>query len=180
MKTGRDTSRVKALHEAVDRAVAPLVERHAGRLRCGRGCAACCVDGLTVPSIEADRIREEHGVLLITGTPHAPGACAFLGPDRECRIYDARPYQCRVAGLPLRWHGPLPEGDGVGEYRDWCSLNETPEHPLEALADEECWTLGPIEEVLDRVQRDAGGPPEPVALRDLFRTLPGPSGAADG
>jgi hypothetical protein len=161
---------LEGLHEAVDRAAAALAERHRGRLRCGRGCSACCVDGLTVFEVEAERIRVEHGELLRSGRPHPPGACAFLGDAGECRIYPARPYVCRTQGLPLRW---LEEGPGaeVVERRDICPLNEAGE-PLETLRPEACWTLGPAEERLRRLAGGAGGAGggslRRVALRDLF------------
>ena len=160
------SSEAERLHEEVDRAVAPLALRHATRLRCGRGCTACCVDGLTVFEVEAERIRRAHPELLASGTPHAPGACALRGDAGECRVYAERPYVCRTQGLPLRW---LEEDTGeIVERRDICPLNE-PGEPLEALREADCWTLGPVEERLRRLQetRD-GGLGRRVALRDLF------------
>jgi hypothetical protein len=152
-----------ALHDEVDRAAEALAERHRARLRCGRGCNACCVDGLTVFEVEAERIRARHAELLRSGRPHPPGACAFLGDAGECRIYPDRPYVCRTQGLPLRWV----EDDGV-ERRDICPLNEAGE-PLEALAPGACWTLGPVEERLRILQAAADGDTlRRVALRSLF------------
>lgn len=158
---------VEELHEAVDRGAAALAERHRARLRCGRGCSACCVDGLTVFEVEAARIRAEHGELLRSGRPHPAGACAFLGDAGECRIYAARPYVCRTQGLPLRWLEERP-GEGGVERRDICPLNEAGE-PLEALRPEACWTLGPVEARLRRLAAEAGGGAlRRVVLRDLF------------
>ena len=158
---------VGMLHDEVDRSAAELAARHRGRLRCGRGCHACCVDGLTVFELEAERIRAAHAELLRSGLPHPPGACAFLGDAGECRIYPDRPYVCRTQGLPLRW---LEEGTGneLVERRDICPLNEEGE-PLEALRSGECWTIGPVEDRLRRLQeaRD-GGAGRRVALRSLF------------
>jgi hypothetical protein len=154
---------LRALHDEVDRAAAQLAERHRGRLRCGRGCSACCVDGITVFEVEAERIRSAHGELLASGLPHPAGACAFLGDAGECRIYPDRPYVCRTQGLPLRWL----EDDAL-ERRDICPLNEAGE-PLEAVAPDACWTLGPVEERLRRLQAAAdGGALRRVALRSLF------------
>jgi hypothetical protein len=157
---------LRALHEDVDRAAGALAERHRARLRCGRGCNACCTDGLTVFAAEAERIRAAHGELLASGRPHPPGACAFLGDAGECRIYPDRPYVCRTQGLPLRW---LDEADGEAvDRRDICPLNEAGE-PLEALAPDDCWTLGPVEDRLRRLQAAAdGGALRRVALRSLF------------
>jgi hypothetical protein len=154
---------LRALHDEVDRAAAALAERHRARLRCGRGCHACCVDDLTVFEVEAERIRAGNSELLANGRPHPTGACAFLGDAGECRIYPDRPYVCRTQGLPLRWV----EDDGA-ERRDICPLNEAGA-PLEALGADECWTLGPVEDRLRRLQSVAdGGVLRRVALRSLF------------
>ena len=157
------------LHAAVDAEVAELSELHAERLQCGRGCAGCCVDDLSVFALEAERIRVEAGELLRSGQPHPPGACAFLDAEGACRVYAARPYVCRTQGLPLRW---LEERQAqVVELRDICPLNEPEDQlPLEALAPEDCWPIGPVEARLRELQ--AGHEPETplrrVRLRDLF------------
>ena len=54
------------------------------------------------------------------------------------------------------------------ERRDICPLNEAGE-PLEALRPDDCWTLGPVEDRLRRIQeaRD-GGAGRRVTLRSLF------------
>lgn len=151
---------VISLHGEIDRATEPLVARHAARLQCRRGCADCCVDGLTVFEVEAARIRRAFGELLADGEPHAPGACAFLDANGACRIYEARPYVCRTQGLPLRWI----EFDPPVEYRDICPLNESAEEPIEALPAADCWELGPYEGRLAALQPDGAR----VALRELF------------
>lgn len=163
-------AQLAALHAEVDRAAAALAAQHADRLACRRGCSACCQDGLTVFPIEAEAIRARHGALLRQGAPHPAGACAFLDEAGACRIYAERPYKCRTQGLPLRWLDVSDEGEGL-EYRDICPLNE-PEGaaPVEALPGEACWTLGPFEERLARLQiaYDGGAAPRRVLLRDLF------------
>jgi len=159
---------LRRLHAEVDRAAGALAERHRERLRCGRGCSACCVDGLTVFEVEAERIRSAHPELLASGVPHSPGACAFLGDAGECRVYADRPYVCRTQGLPLRWLETGP-GEEVVERRDICPLNEAGE-PLETLDAHACWTLGPIEDRLRRLQETMGdGAARRVPLRALFR-----------
>ena len=167
---------VIALHREVDAAAAPLQRQHRERLQCRRGCHDCCVDGLTVFEVEAERIRAAHPRLLAEGRPHPPGACAFLDGEGACRIYDARPYVCRTQGLPLRWLDRDPSGATV-EYRDICPLNELESAPLEALDADACWELGPFESRLAQLQRstEATGPvgspyqaPARVALRELF------------
>jgi uncharacterized protein len=153
------------LHAAVDRETRRLHVLHAERLQCQRGCSSCCVDGLTVFDVEAEPIRRHHADLLRAGTPHVQGACAFLDGEGACRIYAQRPYVCRTQGLPLRW---IDERDGQpAELRDICPLNEAGE-PIEHLAVEACWTLGPFEERLARLQLAAGAEPTRTGLRDLF------------
>jgi Fe-S-cluster containining protein len=161
-------ARLRALHDEIDREAASLAARHRARLHCRRGCNACCVDGLSVFEVEAERIRSRHPVLLHEGTPHPPGACAFLGDAGECRVYAERPYVCRTQGLPLRWVEEDASGERV-ERRDICPLNAEGE-PLEALAEADCWTLGRFEQRLRRIQEALdGGAGRRVALRALFR-----------
>lgn len=155
---------LRRLHAAVDALAAPLVEEHAARLRCTRGCNACCVDGLTVFAFEAAGIAERHAELLAEGMPHPKGACAFLDAEGACRIYPSRPYVCRTQGLPLRW---LEESAGdVVELRDICALND--EGPaITDLRAEQCFTLGPVEERLQVLSTEAGAD-QRIALRTLF------------
>jgi Fe-S-cluster containining protein len=154
-------------HVETDERVRVLAGRHAPRLKCSRGCASCCIDGLTVFEVEAERIRREAAAVLGTGSPHAPGACALLSDDGSCRAYAARPYVCRTQGLPLRWLGTNESGELV-EMRDICPLNaEGP--PILELRHEDCWTLGPAEERLRQIQREfACGGLRRVALRGLW------------
>ncbi|MCK6506996.1 YkgJ family cysteine cluster protein [Myxococcota bacterium] len=161
-------SEVLALHEEVDAWVAELVALHGPRLRCGRGCASCCQDELTVLEVEALRIRAAHAELLATAAPGPAGGCAFLDPQGGCRVYADRPYVCRTQGLPLRWLEEH-EGDEWVEYRDICPLNEVGP-PIEELELDACWSLGIFEPRLADLQEElqGGGEPRRVALRDLF------------
>lgn len=161
--------RLLRIHADVDTAAAELAARHAARLRCGPGCADCCVDGLTVFEVEAERIRKAASAWLPTADPHPPGRCAFLDAELRCRIYEARPYVCRTQGLPLRWLGE-DGGGGTAEFRDICPLNE-PGPPLVSLPAEACWTLGPTESRLAGLQDASGRPGARVALRSLFREV---------
>ena len=155
------------IYQDVDDEAARLTTVHAARLRCGRGCWSCCVDELTVFEVEAENIRRHHGALLREGTPHAEGACAFLDEAGACRIYPNRPYVCRTQGLPLRWIDEAPEGRLI-ELRDICPLNETDES-IESLPQDACWTIGPFEARLARLQtRIDGGDLRRIPLRSLF------------
>jgi Fe-S-cluster containining protein len=151
------------LHAEVDARAAALASRHGARLQCKRGCSACCVDGITVFAIEAERIRANNNSLLASGAAHAPGACAFLDADGACRVYADRPYVCRTQGLPLRWI----DEERVAELRDICALNEAGE-PIEALPADACWTLGEVEARLAELQARFGVEGRRVALRALF------------
>jgi hypothetical protein len=161
-----NTEAVEALHHEVDRRAARLAARHAARLKCARGCSSCCVDGITVFEVEAARIRGNHADLLASESPHPEGACAFLDDEGACRIYEDRPYVCRTQGLPLRWIDELEDGSPA-ELRDICPLNDEGV-PVEALDEGDCWTLGPAEEQLARLQAATGRPGRRVALRALF------------
>jgi uncharacterized small protein (DUF1192 family) len=158
---------VEEIHERIDARARELALHHAQRLQCKRGCDACCVDDLTVLPIEAELIRSRHGTLLREGTPHAAGACAFLGDEGECRIYPDRPYICRTQGLPLRWFSEDRAGE-IRERRAICPLNE--EGPaLESLPEESCWLIGPVELELANLQAETRDPDESrIALRGLF------------
>jgi uncharacterized protein len=174
---------IAELHQGLDRRVSALNVIHAKRLQCARGCSSCCIDELTVFAVEADHIALHNAPLLESGKAHAKGACAFLDLEGACRIYEQRPYVCRTQGLPLRWingadQGSL-EGEPITESRDICSLNENAD-PIEAIAESDCFTLGPAEEQLARLQvasstldtsaRPGGGArPVRVSLRSLFR-----------
>jgi len=160
---------LERLHAEVDRRAAELVREHAARLQCRRGCASCCVDGISVFAIEAERIRRRNPGLLARGPTHPPGACAFLDDEGACRVYDDRPYVCRTQGLPLSWFED--KDGGRVEFRDICPLNEAGAEPIETLPTESCWTIGPVESRLAHLQvRSAGSPPRRVRLRDLFAT----------
>jgi hypothetical protein len=155
------------IHREIDEAARPLERRHRERLRCERGCHDCCVDGLTVFDVEADRIRKAHPGLLRNGEPHPEGKCAFLDPAGGCRVYADRPYVCRTQGLPLRWVEGEPDGSRV-EHRDICPLNDTG-IPIIDLDPTDCWHLGPFEGRIAQLQsRLDGGAMRRVPLRSLF------------
>lgn len=162
---------VVALHADVDAVATRLFLFHGDRLQCRRGCSSCCVDDLSVFEVEAHEIRVHNAPLLMVGVPHATGACAFLDHDGACRIYAERPYVCRTQGLPLRWMDDEP-GMEAGlsssvELRDICPLSEAG-NPVELLREEDCFTLGPAEERLARIQCATEHPSGRVLLRSLF------------
>jgi hypothetical protein len=152
----------------LDREVSRLHSLHGSRLHCSRGCSACCIDGLTVFTVEAQNIARHYAELLKHGEPHPAGACAFLDPKGNCRIYDHRPYVCRTQGLPLRWTEIPPDGSPV-EMRDICPVNEAGP-PIDELPPEACWSIGPFEMRLQKLQRASGGGRlRRTCLRRMFR-----------
>ena len=168
---GTQGMRVAGLDE-IYRLVEEAAERfrrlHGRRLTCRRGCCRCCVDDLTVFEVEAWHIQNRFGELLEAGEPHPVGSCAFLGSGGDCRIYEARPYVCRTQGWPLRWMEEDAEGDWF-EMRDICPLNDS-DPPVEELAEDLCWTIGPVEGRLAGLQASIdGGLLRRVPLRSLFR-----------
>ena len=167
MNQSNSTAALQILHERIDARAGELALHHAKRLRCERGCNACCVDDLTVFFVEAERIRISHPVLLRDGTPHPPGACAFLSDAGECRIYADRPYVCRTQGLPLRWFEEKDSGE-ICEERAICPLND--EGPaLHELPEEACWLIGPVELELGNLQAEIRDAHEDrIALRALL------------
>lgn len=147
---------LEALHACVDDAASKLTSNQP--VACRRGCAACCIDDLTVFDIEAERIRRA----MPAGAPHPSGRCAFLDDEDSCRVYAVRPYICRTQGLPLRWF------DGEFEFRDICELNDGTT-PVETLAPDACWTIGPMESALASLEEKwDGGEMRRVSLRQIF------------
>jgi Fe-S-cluster containining protein len=167
VKRNHTIDALRTIHEQIDVRAGEIALHHSQRLHCKQGCQSCCVDDLTVFSVEAERIRSSHEALLRDGAPHPPGACAFLGNEGECRIYADRPYVCRTQGLPLRWFAEGDSGE-ICEQRDICPLNA--EGPaLEALSEEACWLIGPVESELAKLQAQSHDPHEDrIALRALF------------
>lgn len=160
---------VEQLHTLVDEAKAPVERANVERLRCRSGCSDCCIDGLTVFTIEAAVIQRHYASLLEQGAPHPPGACSLLDEQGSCRIYAHRPYVCRTQGLPLRWLEEDELEEEIFETRDICPKNVDGGPPLESLEADACWTLGPFEERLARRQHEEdGGRGERVLLRNLF------------
>jgi len=164
---------LRVLHSEIDREAARVAAQHGDRLRCGRGCSACCLDDLSVREVEAARIREAHPQLLREGRAGPVGACAFLDGEGACRIYADRPSLCRSQGLPLRLL--YEEDDEIVERRDICPLNVEGGPPLEALDEEACWLVGPFElrlATIDAWHAEATGRGEDdetrVELRSLF------------
>ena len=161
-------ARLQELYDEVDAEAQRVAAEHGARLQCRKGCSQCCVDGLTVFAVEAENIQRQHARLLASDSPHPVAGCAFLDNEGGCRIYPDRPYVCRTQGLPLRWIDETVDFEFV-ELRDICPLNDEGV-PIEELDESECWTIGPVEERLAKLQSEFGqGEMTRVPLRCLFK-----------
>jgi len=72
---------------------------------------------------------DQHGIFYVSGftiraRPGGEGSCHFL-ESRRCRIYDARPWICRV--YPYMLHRE-PDGDGVVDWRQISGLDQHGEY----------------------------------------------------
>lgn len=159
---------VGELYKEIDAQTDYLEKANQDRLHCRKGCFSCCVEDISVFEVEAEYIRHHHHAFLEKEEPGSVGSCAFLSPKGGCRIYENRPYVCRTQGLPLRWI-ESGETEDVVEMRDICPLNDDGD-PIETLPANQCWSIGPIEEALAKLQSCLGdGSPKRVLLRDLFK-----------
>ena len=127
---------LRAAIAKVDAAVEAASERAGDALTCRRGCARCCVAGLSVLPVEAALISAvvRERALPLPGTT-TPGMCAFLDAHGDCAIYPARPVVCRTHGLALRTV-PDPARTGavpvLGDDIEVCRLNYTTRAPAPA------------------------------------------------
>lgn len=156
---------IENFYQEVDEKVKTIEQYNLDILKCGIGCAECCVDEITVFTVEADNIKHNFQELLKNELPYQEGKCAFLDKDLKCRIYNSRPYVCRTQGLPLRWFEE-DENENILEYRDICPINEDTE--LLERDEQELWLIGPYEEKLQKIQTDLYGTFERKSLRTLF------------
>lgn len=128
------------LQENVSRFFDAFHERHGSHMQCSLGCSKCCSEGLTVFSVEAQRIfrwfeglepseRQQLGLNLSASmrSNSKPRKCVFLH-NNACSIYEARPVVCRTQGLPLQ----LKRADEGGEEVELslCDLNFSDESHL--------------------------------------------------
>jgi Fe-S-cluster containining protein len=168
-------------YESVEKDAQQVVRKSTrdNKLNCKQGCAGCCIDKLTVSTLEAAYIlaradRQNIGTRRQTlHTPAVPlvdpaldalvrensGRCAFLADDHSCQIYDHRPYVCRHFGLPLRWVLPTEHSSGEDggvvkhEGRDICPINDDClSKPVEELDPLQCYPVDEVWEILEQLQ----------------------------
>lgn len=165
----------------IDAAAAAVFARRADDVACERGCSSCCVDGLTVLSVEAaaiERLVDERGLSAEPAPP--PGGCGFLDATGACTVYEARPVVCRTHGLPLRMRGAAADDDTrsssrrrplkvLGDDVEVCALNFTTREPAaeDVLDAERLAALLLVVEQRFRAREGRPGPTERVALASL-------------
>lgn len=168
---------LRAALEKIDAAVAQALARAGKDVSCHRGCARCCVAGLTVLPVEAALLQ----TALVEGRGHVPercpaGMCVFLDEAGDCGVYAARPVLCRTHGLALKT-APDPERQGglrvFGDDVEVCALNyqERAPAPAEIL---DATRLLMLLVTVDRRFRARVGLPDDggrVALADLAADL---------
>jgi hypothetical protein len=114
----RLTTAVVTLHRRVDEVLATTIRNHGVKVACARGCSFCCNLRVEVQPYEAfrlaawlrrhfdaprvervlgrlrDNVEKTRG-LGIEARKRTNIACALLGDDGACTVYEARPAQCR-------------------------------------------------------------------------------------
>ena len=127
---------LRAALAKIDDAVAAARARAGDAITYHRGCAQCCVAGLSVLPVEAALIAatvREQALALPSAT--TPGMCAFLEERGDCAIYPLRPVLCRTHGLALKTEPDPARAGGLtvlGDDVEVCSLNYTTRAPAPA------------------------------------------------
>lgn len=129
-------------HQAMDALLEQDRENGAGseNIRCGKGCSHCCREAVEIWPQEAALLAE---TLTASGRvldmarlarqsaytvdtwrqqPIADKACAFLGVDGACTVYESRPNACRkllVVTDPVLCDAEQSKPDSVGRWFSW-------------------------------------------------------------
>ena len=157
----------------IDAAVAQAVARAGDALTCARGCARCCVGGLSVLPVEAALIARSG---LAPPTHSAAGMCAFLDERGDCSIYPVRPVLCRTHGLALKTEPDRARAGGLrvlGDDVEVCALNYQARAPAPAEVLDATRVLMLLVTVDRRYRARVGLPDDDarVALADLADDL---------
>ncbi len=93
--------------------------KYGARLKCARGCSACCSQIFRITSFDADVIKNYLAKIDETERSRLQSSakkyldkrkntvaseqipCPALGNEGECTIYEARPVVCRRFGVPI-------------------------------------------------------------------------------
>lgn len=146
----------RALQAKVDAKFAEIHARQAAKMRCGEGCHACCLPGLTVSTVEAAALGEFLQArpalvaelrALRAAAPHGTTRCAFLRASGACAVYEARPLVCRSHGAPLQLED---------KSRDVCPLNFAGDD-LMKVPGEDVVNLNTLNTILSLVNRQYTG-----------------------
>jgi len=142
MQTVDAVSAAREAHVAIDELLKRDREKDAAStgIKCHRGCDHCChgpveiwpheaallVAGAREAGVAMDRSRLERQGRFTTETwhqqPAADRACAFLGDDGACTVYEFRPNACRkllVMTDPALCDATKHPPDSVGRWFSW-------------------------------------------------------------
>jgi Fe-S-cluster containining protein len=89
-------SHIKRCYDFIDRYRKGYIDSFAV---CKPGCAACCKIDVSLTTAEAEYIAISYRLHMDSGTNQTSShrtPCPFLGSDDRCRIYEARPLNCRT------------------------------------------------------------------------------------
>lgn len=128
---------LRAALAKIEDAISAARARAGDAVTCRRGCARCCVAGLSVLPVEAALI-EQSG--LVPPERATQGMCALLDERGDCAVYLVRPVLCRTHGLalktapdPARTTGLRMFGDDVEVCREnYATRAPTPAEVLDA------------------------------------------------
>jgi len=93
------------LRTEIDHFCENLAQTHSSHLACKKTCTFCCLN-IELTAIEYFAIQNElYEKEIIHRAGYDEGEiCKFIFA-KKCKIYPARPIQCRVAGLPIAQEG---------------------------------------------------------------------------
>ena len=78
---------------------------------CIKNCGACCYFDLTERD-DLSRVLSSNDIALINSMTRKDGWCKHLDKSsRKCKIYESRPYFCRVNEFSKSFKGFLKKGD---------------------------------------------------------------------
>ncbi|MCG3174249.1 MAG: hypothetical protein GMKNLPBB_02477 [Myxococcota bacterium] len=126
--SGEVNQQYQAFLRKLDGFFAQVMERHAGHMKCRKGCAACCAVSPSFLPVEMDNLRRAFAGLpeSLRQTIAAQAGAAAAGVRRECpmlvdnacSVYGQRPVICRTHGLPI-----LFAAENGEKSLDHCPLN---------------------------------------------------------
>ena len=100
----------KELLNTIDSHFEKVKQLQKDEMRCVKGCSSCCINDLTVCSVEAYYMKKAISNKKFNASYADENNCIFL-IDNECSIYEHRPIVCRTQGLPLLYERHNHDGE---------------------------------------------------------------------